>query len=292
MKHPNDAIQILETESEHGRLEMAMRPPATKLHGLVGRYCLYDEARSLVATHQHLPHPDITFIVSLGGSLQVRDPSGDVRTFREGEGFLAAIHTAPAQTKSWPRQRGVEVSLSPLGAHRLLGGMPMHSISNRTLALEDLLGKSARDLAGRLAETRGRTEPFDVLDDFFSQGILAGAREAPAPLLEAWRLLEESGGRIRIGEIASRLGWSRKRLVAAFREGIGYPPKTIARVLRFDRAMSLLKQAPRVSWAEVALSCGYHDQAHFVREVRELSGSTPSQLAAVLLPDSGAMTAA
>lgn len=291
MEHSSDALQILQTESEHGRLEMVMRPPASRLRGLVGRYCLYDEARSLVTAHQHLPHPDITFIISLGGALEVRDPSGEIRIFREGEGFLAGIHTRPAVTNSGPRQRGVEVSLSPLAAHLLLGGLPMHSVSERTVALEDLIGRSSLELAGRLAETRGRAEPFDVLDAFFAEGILAGFREEHAPVQEAWQLLESSGGTVRIGAIGARLGWSRKRLVAAFRERIGHPPKTIARVLRFDRAMSLLKQSPRRRWSDVALSCGYHDQAHLVREVRELSGSTPNQLARLVLPDSGAMTA-
>ncbi len=39
----------------------------------------------------------------------------------------------------------------------------------------------------------------------------------------------------------------------------------------------------------MAFAGGYTDQAHFSREVRELSGQTPSELAAQRLPESGEM---
>ncbi len=270
---------------------MALRGSARPLRGLVRGYCLYEEARRSASTHQHLPHRSVTFIVSLGGELEVRSPSGERRAFPAGEGFLAGLHTAPAFTTSGPQQHGVEVALTPLGAHLLLGGLPMHEVTNRTLALDDLLGPAGRELPARLCETRGGDEAFAVLEAFFAERILAAARRLPAGVAAAWRMLEESHGATPIGEIAARLGWSRKRLVAAFREGLGLPPKTLARVLRFDRAMELLKESPDLRWSEAALACGYYDQAHLTREVRELSGSTPAELARHLLPESGGMTA-
>ncbi len=291
MQYPADRIDLVLADSEFGRLEMALRAPVAPLRTLVRGYCVYDEARRRITTHQHLPHRDVTFIVSLGGALEVRSPPGELHVFREGEGFLAGIHTAPAFTRSGPRQRGVEVSLTPLGAHLLLGGVPMHSVSDRTCALDALLGGAGRELAARLAESRGHDEPFGVLDTFFGERVLRGTRETDPEVREAWRLLEASHGRARIGAIASRVGWSRKRLVARFREQVGHPPKTIARVLRFDRAMDLLKSRPDARWSDVALACGYADQAHLTRDVRELSGSTPVELARSLVPESGAMTA-
>ena len=95
--------------------------------------------------------------------------------------------------------------------------------------------------------------------------------------------------RIRIARLTDHLGWSRRRLVAEFRQAVGLPPKTVARVLRFDHALELWKADPTLPWTEVALAGGYNDQAHFSREVRALSGQSPSKLALQLLPESGGM---
>jgi transcriptional regulator GlxA family with amidase domain len=66
-------------------------------------------------------------------------------------------------------------------------------------------------------------------------------------------------------------------LIDRFRDHIGLPPKAAARVIRLDRAVSALRSGtPRV--ADVAAVCGYADQAHLGRELRELGGITPGQL--------------
>lgn len=50
--------------------------------------------------------------------------------------------------------------------------------------------------------------------------------------------------------------------------------------MRFERAVALLRQTePAVPLAEIAHACGYVDQAHLCREVADLAGCTPRQLA-------------
>lgn len=92
----------------------------------------------------------------------------------------------------------------------------------------------------------------------------------------SWQRLRGTGGRASIGALAAELGWSHRRLIARFREQIGLAPKTVARVLRFDRAVAALGSTSSRGLAEIAFACGYFDQAHLNRDFRELAGTTPT----------------
>jgi AraC-like DNA-binding protein len=61
---------------------------------------------------------------------------------------------------------------------------------------------------------------------------------------------------------------------------VGLPPKLVARIVRFERLTERVTTEPAVDWAAVAAACGYFDQAHLAREVRELAGVTPTELRA------------
>lgn len=72
---------------------------------------------------------------------------------------------------------------------------------------------------------------------------------------------------------------------AGFRDQVGVPPKTLARIFRFERACARIRRAGNEGWGEIALACGYYDQAHFNRDFREFAATTPTEYMAARLPD-------
>lgn len=99
--------------------------------------------------------------------------------------------------------------------------------------------------------------------------------------------MDQTGGCLGIGRLAAEIGCSRKHLVAGFGSEIGLPPKTLARILRFARVLRRLDGADRPAWAEIALDCGYYDQAHLIRDFRQFAGTTPAAWLRRRLPDGG-----
>jgi AraC-like DNA-binding protein len=95
------------------------------------------------------------------------------------------------------------------------------------------------------------------------------------PLARAAALGMASPG-ARVDELGATLGVSERQLRRRFAEAVGYGPKTLARVLRFQRFLALARSGDDL--ARLALTAGYADQAHLTRETRRLAGRTPLEL--------------
>jgi AraC-like DNA-binding protein len=61
-----------------------------------------------------------------------------------------------------------------------------------------------------------------------------------------------------------------------FRDETGFTPKVFCRIRRFQQALGRMENRKSVEWANVALDCGYFDQAHFIHDFRAFSGINPS----------------
>lgn len=105
----------------------------------------------------------------------------------------------------------------------------------------------------------------------------------------AWALksLEASHGARSIGALSRDLACSRKTLIQRFHAQVGLSPKVVAGIFRFAHAIKHIRAADEEGWADLAIGCGYYDQAHFNRDFRRYTGRTPREFRASLLPDGG-----
>ena len=102
----------------------------------------------------------------------------------------------------------------------------------------------------------------------------------------AFRLLKQFDGDIM--DVARTIGWSRKHFSDRVRDAVGVGPRSYRRVLRFDRAVGLIRDgASCQGWAGLAAEAGYCDQSHMIREFKELAGMTPTELVRQQVPGGG-----
>jgi AraC-like DNA-binding protein len=82
-----------------------------------------------------------------------------------------------------------------------------------------------------------------------------------------------------VQQLSGCLGVSSRQVQRRFVAAVGYGPKTLQSILRFQRLLHLASAAPVArGLAHVAVDAGYADQAHMTREVHRLSGLTPAKL--------------
>jgi AraC-like DNA-binding protein len=153
---------------------------------------------------------------------------------------VAGLHDSPAIVQPIGRQLGVQVQLTPIGA-RMIFGMPMNDLTNRVVDLTDVIGRTGAQLANQVFEAASWQERFDLLDKVLL-GRLASVPEPSPTIAWAWRRLCLTRGRLQINTLASEVGLSRQHLFTMCTEEVGLPPKTMARIVRFQHALELLQR--------------------------------------------------
>lgn len=90
-------------------------------------------------------------------------------------------------------------------------------------------------------------------------------------------LLYESPKEQSVIKIANDFNYNRRHLVRLFKTTYGISPKVLLNILRLHLCLNLLLEE-KASLTEIALTCGFYDQAHFIKEIKKYTGISPIQL--------------
>jgi AraC-like DNA-binding protein len=281
-------LHVARHESPELSWEMITRAATASLRAHVRNYTGYVEHAAEPLVRREVPSSDVMLIISPDTELRLPNVRDEARPPARHRSFVAALSDTYSLVEHDGYQHGIQVRLTPLGAHALFG-LPMKELTNRVVELDDVLGRGADALVGRLWDIEGWETRFKLLDRLLA-ARLADARPTSDGVAWAWRRLRDTRGRTEVGALACELGWSHRRLIARFREQIGLPPKTIGRVLRFEHVSRALLRTPDPRLVEVAYDCGYYDQAHLNRDFREFAGTTPGAYLAARLPEGGGVS--
>ncbi|MGH8917212.1 MAG: helix-turn-helix domain-containing protein, partial [Actinomycetes bacterium] len=157
--------------------------------------------------------------------------------------------------------------------------LPMSEIVGCHVDLQALGRPWAGELAARIGDAATTAEQVAQLEARLAR--LAPAIGAPAPEMAlAFRLLGRAADDPDhgIGALLGRLDISGRSLRRRCHEAFGYGPKTLDRILRFQRFLELAKGGEDTEFSGLAAAAGYADQAHLTREARRLSGLTPATI--------------
>jgi AraC-like DNA-binding protein len=154
-------------------------------------------------------------------------------------------------------------------------GMPAGELHNLTVPLDAVWGPRAGAVCEALLETEAPVARFSILE----RALLVSARgqfdRHPAVRYAVGELGRRSRPRP-VARVAEHIGLSQRRFIELFRNEVGLTPKAFSRVCRFQQALGRVEHLTEVDWTEVALDCGYFDQAHFIHDFREFAGVSPT----------------
>lgn len=154
-------------------------------------------------------------------------------------------------------------------------GVPGDELHNHHVPLETLWGWQARDLYDQLREARTTPARFRILEQALLRR-LCQANVRHRAVHYALDILRTAPHNTSINKIVDTIALSSTRFIHVFREDVGMTPKQFCRVQRFQQALRLIANREAERWVDVALICGYYDQAHFINDFRRFAGITPS----------------
>jgi AraC-like DNA-binding protein len=199
----------------------------------------------------------------------------DGRTSVSHEGGLYFVGNRDTQTliHSSARRTGfVVIEFSPHGAFPFFG-IPMEETANGLFDSEALFGKWGREAQ----ETLRNHEKLDQKVSFIQDQLVTLLRKTRHNSLIEFCVsaLRLSRGRIAIGELERRTGYSRRYLDLLFNRHVGLSPKVLAGIFRFQTFYRKWARGLPYDALKDELYDYYYDQAHFTKEFKKMTGYSP-----------------
>jgi AraC-like DNA-binding protein len=259
-------------------VQYAVHAPSAELADVVEcLWTLEGDARELDGGAQSvLPDGRPELILHFGDAFDRIGTGG--ATERQARMLFAGQLTSQLLLRPSGRIAILGVRLHPYGAGALLR-TPVHELEDLTIDVDAVDRRLARDLL----EVRDSADSLDAAIPSVLRRLEARAASSRVDpfVRHAVAAIDRRAGQISIERLAAHLGVTRRQLERRFRALVGLSPKRLARIVRLQRALQMLDDiaAPNRG-AVTAAACGYADQAHFIRDCRELCGHAPAALLA------------
>jgi len=194
-----------------------------------------------------------------------------------GDVLMAGPATRPMNLRFAPDSFLVGVRFRP-GAAPPLVGVSAAELRDLEIPIDELWGRAGAAVRERSIEASGPAERLEVLTDAVADRIDSAPAIDPVATGIAATLARRPAVPVRL--LADHVALSERQLRRRVEAAVGYPPRTLARILRFQRFLHAARSAPpgRRNLAGLAAEVGYPDQAHLTRESRQLGGLPPAAL--------------
>ena len=251
------------------------RVPAPPLDAFVGSIWLFRDGPRPHALERVLPTGAAQLIVNLKEDrTRLYDPERPDRYASTAGTILAGVQSRYQIIDTSDQEYVAGVAFRPGGTAAFLR-TPAHETRDAVTPLEGLWGQQrTAELREQLLERNDPDAQLDAIESTLRERLQPTAvHPAIAFALAAFNRVPPTTN---IGAVTQAIGMSAKGFIERFKAQVGVSPKRYCRIRRFQRAVTRAHRGQEVDWAQVALDCGYYDQAHFIHDFRAFAGLTPT----------------
>lgn len=262
--------------------------PSKKLQGLVRFYWVFELDR-LVEPYIYRSMADSCFelIFHYKGSFDELLECG-----KRSESVLSCIHSQTHRYRRFITDEAFGifgVYLYPFAARQLLELSPVE-LTDRMPDLYSALGNQGKELEERIFLASDTKQRIQILSSFLEKQFHKGKLD-DHPVISAVRHVIHSKHNHTVRELADHFNLSERQFERKFKEYSGFSPKKYLRLVRFEEVCNRYDESSKKTLSELALSCGYYDQSHFIKDFKAFSGYNPSYFFSGNVEDNSPCTA-
>lgn len=167
------------------------------------------------------------------------------------------------------------VIFQPMGAKAFFK-MPLSELSSSYVSLDDLGDSELRHLECQLNESSDDWVCIGMIEQFLFQRLYRLNQYNQRRINAVIHSI--NNGESNVSRLAESVCLGYKQFKRIFTETIGVNPKDYMKINRFQKLHCLLQQHTDKTIEQLADEFGYYDKSHLIKELREFSGFTPTEL--------------
>lgn len=248
--------------------------PAPPLSDFVELMWFGDEYTAPHALERVLPTGEMSLIINLyEDRTRMYDPDDLSKCQTLSGSIVAGAYSQFAVIDTAEQRSTMGAVFKPGGAFPFFK-LPASELQDTDVALDVLWGAEAAILREGLLEAKTPEAKFDVFERALLRRVVKPLERHPAVRF-AVNNFQRCPHRA-ISQVTDQISLSERRFIQVFAEQVGLTPKLFCRVQRFQKVLRHIARSESIDWTQIALSCGYFDQSHFIHDFRAFSGINPS----------------
>ena len=254
----------------------AVHYPAPPLDHFIENMWFFDGYDPDHTMERLLPDGTMEIVINLQPEpkrLFQRDNFDDVQLFSKS--WISGKQTRYIVIEAATQSSMMGVHIKPCGAFPFLG-FGVSELTDTVTELELVWGRDINSVREHLLDVPLVADKFAVLERYLLSRLRGHPRSFRS-VERALHLMLQSPHGMAIRDFASAIGITQKHLITQFDRFVGLKPKLCERIGKFQSVLDTIDKQMHLDWAHLAVSCGYYDQSHFIKEFKTFSGINPSR---------------
>jgi AraC-like DNA-binding protein len=155
--------------------------------------------------------------------------------------------------------------------------LPIIDLANKETPIASLFGEqTSKELEDKIIHAKDIKQRIGIIEDFLLSKLNDQSTVDNIVRTTIDALLATNGS-ARIKTILKEDLSKRRQLERKFKKQIGISPKQLGKVIRLQSALKILLNRKTESLTNIAYESEYYDQAHFIKDFKEFTGTNPNK---------------